>query len=570
MQLPFARKKKGRSDAILEAVSRSQAVIEFAPDGTVLDANPLFLNLMGYGLGEVVGQHHRLFVDPSEAQGGDYRAFWEQLRHGQFAAREFRRITKSGQSVYIQASYNPILEDGEVVRIIKFAADVTAQKNAAADAHSQMQAISRALAVVEIGLDGKILTANENFCATMGYGLDEITGQYHRMFVLPDYGRSAEYALFLDRLRAGEYLSGQFERVAKGGRPVWLQASYNPIFDADGRVYKVVKYATDITGQKLAVSALGDALRTLADGRLDGQIDTALPGELDSVRLALNVTIDRLGSIVTGLQANASALRSATGEIVHGMSDLADRTGKQTEAIAETRRAMAELSETVAQNALRTERASRSSLSVADTARDAGEVIQRANAAMERIAASSDKITNIIGLIDDVAFQTNLLALNASVEAARAGDAGKGFAVVAVEVRRLAQSAANASNEVKALVQQSAAEVTGGTALVSEATEKMNQVVSGIRESAGQVEEIARATQAQKGVITEVSGALHEMDEMARNNAALVGEANDATEQTERQAGEIDRIVEQFVLDGARDGAGRPATARPTQMRRRA
>lgn len=569
MMFPFSR-KRGRSDAILEAVSRSQAVIEFAPDGTVLDANPLFLNLMGYALDEIVGRHHRLFVEPREAASPDYAGFWEHLRQGHFEAREFRRVTKSGRSVYIQASYNPIVEDGQVARIIKFAADVTAQKNAAADAHSQMQAISRALAVVEIGLDGKILTANENFLTTMGYGLDEIRGQYHRMFVRTDYGRSPDYAQFLDRLRAGEYLSGQFERVAKGGRPVWLQASYNPIFDADGRVYKVVKYATDITGQKLAVGALGDSLRTLADGRLDSQIDTPLPGELESVRLALNSTIDRLGSIVTGLQANASALRNATSEIVSGMGDLADRTGKQTESVAETRRAMAELSETVAQNAQRTEKASRSSLSVADTARDAGEVIQRANAAMERIATSSDKITNIIGLIDDVAFQTNLLALNASVEAARAGDAGKGFAVVAVEVRRLAQSAANASNEVKALVQQSAAEVTGGTALVSEATEKMNQVVSGIRESAGQVEEIARATQAQKGVITEVSGALHEMDEMARHNAALVGEANAAIEQTERQAGEIDRIVEQFVLDGARDERVRPAVETRARARRRA
>jgi len=210
---------------------------------------------------------------------------------------------------------------------------------------------------------------------------------------------------------------------------------------------------------------------------------------------------------------------------------------------------MEQLSKTVSDNSHRAEVARTSSDQVSGTAREAGAAIGNANSAMERIAASSGRISNIIGLIDDIAFQTNLLALNASVEAARAGEAGKGFAVVAIEVRRLAQSAAGASNEVKALIEQSAAEVTGGTRLVAEATEKVTRVVSGILRSSELVEQIAEATQSQAGVIAEVTSAVRQMDEMTQHNAALVEQTNAAVEQTEAQASELDKVVEQFVFE---------------------
>lgn len=544
----FKNPEGDRAQATMAALARSQAMIEFMPDGTIVTANELFCSLLGYNLAEIVGKHHSLFVDAAETGKPAYKAFWDDLASGRFRADEFRRITKSGKAVYIQASYNPVIENGQVTRVVKIASDVTAQKNAAADWKGQIEAISKAQAVIEFTLEGEVITANQNFLSVLGYTLGEIKGQHHRMFVEPDFARSAEYQAFWTRLRSGQYEAAEYCRIGKGGRKVWIQASYNPIFDAEGKPYKVVKYATDVTARKQAVLTLGAALGELAEGRLDCHITAPLPGELDEVRSSLNQTVDRLNHIVSGLRDAASSLRTATAEIMSGTGDLADRTSRQAAAVEETSAAMEQLASTVSDNAKRAETARSASLEVSGDARDAGTVIGNANSAMERIATSSGKISNIIGLIDDIAFQTNLLALNASVEAARAGEAGKGFAVVAVEVRRLAQSAAQASAEVKLLIEQSASEVAGGTRLVAEATEKVNRVVSGIYRSTELVEQISSATQSQASAIAEVSTAVRQMDEMTQHNAALVEETNAAVEQTEGQATELDRIVEQFVL----------------------
>ncbi len=544
----FKNPKNDSAKAVLDAFSQSQAMIEFTPDGMIVTANPVFCALLGYELAEIIGKHHSLFIDPGETATPAYRQFWADLRAGQFKAEEFRRIGKSGQSVYIQASYNPVVENGKVTRVVKIASDVTAQKNAAAEWKGQLEAISRAQAVIEFTLDGTILDANANFLGAVGYTIDEIKGRHHRMFVDAEYARSADYQQFWVRLAAGEHFTAEYGRIAKGGRQIWIQAVYSPIRNADGRPYKVVKYALDITARKQAVLRISQALHELAEGRLDNHIPEKLPNELEDVRQSFNLSIDRLSHIVSGLRDAASALRTATTEIMSGTGDLADRTSRQAATIEETSAAMEQLASTVAENAKRAEIARGSSLEVSGNARDAGTAIGNANSAMERIATSSGKISNIIGLIDDIAFQTNLLALNASVEAARAGEAGKGFAVVAVEVRRLAQSAAEASAEVKALIEQSSREVTGGTRLVAEATDKVNRVVSGIYRSTELVEQISAATQAQASAIAEVSTAVRQMDEMTQHNAALVEETNAAVEQTEGQAAELDRIVEQFEL----------------------
>ena len=528
-------------------------MIEFALDGTILAANENFLSAMGYTLGEIEGQHHRIFVDPAYAQSSEYADFWRRLGRGEFDRGEYKRVGKGAREVWIQASYNPVFDRaGKPVKVVKIAADVTAQKMAAADAACQLQAIGRAQAVIEFNLDGTIITANENFCSAMGYGLDEIRGRHHRMFVEPAYAQSADYQQFWDKLRRGESMAAEYKRLGKGGREVWIQASYNPIFDFNGRPYKVVKYATDATdatARKEAVKVLGAHLARLAAGDLTATIVDAFQGDLENVRVAYNGTVATMKDIVGRLRTASTSLKTATGEILSGSNDLADRTTKQAAAVEETSAALEQLGSTVAQNAQRAGLASTQAKLVSSTATETNGVMKAANDAMERISASSTKISNIIGLIDDIAFQTNLLALNASVEAARAGDAGKGFAVVAIEVRRLAQSTASASADVKALIDTSSTEVSTGSRMVAEATQKVTSMLAGIHENGVLIEEITRATKEQSGAIIEVASAVRQVDEMTQHNAALVEQTNAAIEQTESQAVELDRIVEVFVVD---------------------
>jgi len=309
------------------------------------------------------------------------------------------------------------------------------------------------------------------------------------------------------------------------------------------------------------IAEAGSVLSALAKTDLTHRVTGDHKGALGRLKADINAVGDKLTEIVTQLRSASGSVKTATAEILTGANDLAERTTKQAAAVEETSAAVEQLSGTVVDNAERAESANGKTRAVAKAAEDAGKVMGLANQAMDRISTSSSKISNIIGLIDDIAFQTNLLALNASVEAARAGDAGKGFAVVAVEVRRLAQSAASASSEVKVLIEQSAAEVAGGSKLVADATQRLDSMLGGMRENTDLIEAIARATQEQSSTIAQVSIAVRQIDEMTQHNAALVEETNAAIEQTESQAAELDRIVEVFVLDGGerRQAAMTPA-----------
>ncbi|TBW95202.1 PAS domain-containing protein, partial [Xanthomonas citri] len=232
------------------AVDRVMAVIEFDLDGRILDANPNFLALMGYRLDEVVGQHHRMFVTAADRDSEGYRHFWEGLRRGDFNAGRFCRLDKRGHEVWINASYNPLLDrSGKAYRVVKYATDITAQVRQTADFEGRIDAIDKVMAVIEFSLDGTVLAANQNFLQVMGYRLEEIVGKHHGMFVDAGTRQSAAYRAFWDSLGRGAFDAGRYRRIGKGGREVWIQASYNPVLDEHGRPYKVVKYATDVTRQ---------------------------------------------------------------------------------------------------------------------------------------------------------------------------------------------------------------------------------------------------------------------------------------------------------------------------------
>ncbi len=233
------------------AIDRAQAVIEFDMQGHVLQANDNFLALTGYTLDEVRGQHHRLFCESAYAASADYAGFWERLRAGEFDTGEYKRLGKGGKAVWIRATYNPILGlDGLPYKIVKYAMDVTPLKRSTAEQNGRLQAIDRAQAVIEFNLEGEVLSANENFLSLMGYSLAEVKGKHHRTFCEDQLAQSAEYELFWTRLRAGEFESGEFKRVGRGGKEVWIRATYNPILDADGKPTKIVKYAMDVTASK--------------------------------------------------------------------------------------------------------------------------------------------------------------------------------------------------------------------------------------------------------------------------------------------------------------------------------
>ncbi|UJW84159.1 methyl-accepting chemotaxis protein [Devosia sp. SL43] len=418
----------------------------------------------------------------------------------------------------------------------------------AADHTGQLNAISMSQMVVEFTMTGDVITANENFLELLGYRLADIAGRPNAQFLFDAEPTSASYRQFWLDLAAGQFKSGEYRRRTRDGREVWIQSTFSPILGLDGVPYKVVQFATDVTARRQAVASVGASLVELAKGDLTQSIETAFQPEFEELRHALNGTVARFADVVSQLRTTSRSLRSATGEILSGANDLSERTTRQAATIEETSAAMEQLAGTVAGNSRMADDAASKAMAVSKTAGESGTVMTEANAAMERITQSSAKISNIIGLIDDIAFQTNLLALNASVEAARAGDAGKGFAVVAVEVRRLAQSAASASADVKTLVEQSASEVRGGSKLVSDAATRLAEMLEAARENSALVQAIARASRDQASSIEEVSGAVRVLDEMTQHNAALVEETNAAIEQTEAEARTLDGIVDIFVL----------------------
>ena len=271
--------------AIYQALDRVQAIIEFDLDGTVVSANENFLGLFGYEVNEVIGKHHRMFCDPAYVESDAYAEFWKKLGRGELHMAEFKRLTKGGREIWLQASYNPVFDkDGKPVRIVKFATDVTASKLQIAEYEGKIRAIERAQAVIEFELDGTVITANENFLRIFGYKLDEVVGKHHRIFCDPGYAESLEYARFWQKLGRGEYEADEFKRITKDGAEVWLQASYNPIFDMEGRPLKVVKFASDITVEVQKRSLAMLEMSTPVTKIWDGVLFAPIVGIVDSKR----------------------------------------------------------------------------------------------------------------------------------------------------------------------------------------------------------------------------------------------------------------------------------------------
>jgi len=360
-------------NGLLEAINRSMAVIEFDLEGVVLKANDNFLKTMGYRAEQVIGQPHRLFCTAEFGRSTQYTELWSRLKNGQFQSGTFERINSQGQPVWLEANYNPIKDaSGRVVKVVKFAMDVTTKVQQESEANAKLQAIDRAMAVIEFDLDGGILTANQNFLTRMGYTLAELKGKHHRLFCRAELVNSSAYEDFWRRLNQGELFQGQFERVDKRGQSIWLEANYNPVYDAAGRLCKVVKFATDVTA------------------RVEQHEHDAR-----SASAAYHISVETRKVAEQGTQV----IQQAASE----MREIADDIAQSSTLIAQ-------------------------------------------------LGERSEQITAIVNTIRAIADQTNLLALNAAIEAARAGDQGRGFAVVADEVRQLAARTSGSTAEISSMI----------------------------------------------------------------------------------------------------------------------
>ncbi|MBB3571048.1 PAS domain-containing methyl-accepting chemotaxis protein [Rhizobium sp. BK491] len=539
--------------AVLTALSKSQAMIEFDLAGRILTANERFCRALGYELAEIVGKHHSMFVEPAYAGSPEYKAFWSKLAAGTFDQQQYKRIGKGGREVWIEASYNPVFRRGKPVKVVKIATDITASKLKTAEDSGKIEALSRAQAVIEFTPTGEILTANENFLSALGYSLAEIQGKHHSMFCEPSHTASSAYRDFWKKLAAGELIADEFMRLGKGGRKVYIQASYNPIFDLNGKVFKVVKFATDVTSRVENVNQLAGCLTNLAEGDLSQEIEKAFIPSLERLRTDFNSASDKLKQAMATVAENAHAIASGSNEVRVAADDLAKRTEQQAASIEETAAALEEITTTVKNSSQRAEEAGRLVARARAHAEHSGGVVRNAIGAMDQIEASSREISSIIGVIDEIAFQTNLLALNAGVEAARAGDAGKGFAVVAQEVRELAQRSAKAAKEIKTLITASGAQVADGVALVTSAGGALQEIAAQVQEIDTNVVAIVEAAREQSTALGEINQAVDTVDQSTQKNAAMVEEQTAASHSLAREAAALFQLLGQFKYgEGAR------------------
>lgn len=553
--------------ALLELVTNEtdNSVIVCDARGLIEYTNPGFSRLTGYAAEEVKGKKPGDVLQGRNTDQDARRRIREKLDAGQPFYEEILNYKKSGEPYWISLAVNPVRDaTGRVARFVSIQTDITETKRQQIDFNTRLDAISRSSAVIEFKPDGTVLYANENFCATVGYALDEIKGKHHRLFVDAEYAASPEYRAFWDKLGRGEFESGKFRRIGKGGREIWIQATYNPILDEDGKVVKVIKFASDVTVQELQareqaqlVAEATRVMSAIAAGALTETMDGDYSSEFARLKDSVNSSVATLRDMVRQIDESATSIKSSASEIATGNQDLSQRTEEQASSLEETASAMEELASTVDQNADHARRGNELAAAAREQAERGGSVVTTAIAAMAEINQSSRKIAEIIGVIDELAFQTNLLALNAAVEAARAGDQGRGFAVVAAEVRNLAQRSAGAAREIKALINDSSSKVEQGSKLVNETGASLTEIVQSTKTVSTIIAEIALASQEQSSGIAQVNKAVTQMEQVVQQNAALVEEAAAASEAMDEQSRKLAELMRFFRMDGV-------ATASPS------
>jgi methyl-accepting chemotaxis protein len=481
-------------------------------------------------------------------------AHFDELRRGRFdGAIDVHSTDETGQVLSaLKAMQDALLENQQSATIAK----------------GKIEAIDKSQAMIEFSLDGTVRSANDNFLRTMGYSLADIKDQNHSMFVEPAHRSSAQYRTFWDKLRRGEYQADQYQRVGHGGRAVWLQASYNPIVGVDGKPYMIVMYASDVTDQvklqadqvkmqadqlqmkealDVAVNETQAVVQSAIDGKLTRRIGmSGKSGQIESLAVSVNALIDSMMKVVAAIKRAAGEVQLGAQEISQGNANLSRRTEQQASSLEETASSMEEMTSTVKATADNAGQARQLAVAARAQAERGGDIVNSAVVAMGGINAASKKISDIIGVIDEIAFQTNLLALNAAVEAARAGEHGRGFAVVASEVRNLAGRSATAAKEIKTLISDSVIKVEEGSKLVGDSGKALGDIGAAVKRVADVIAEIAAASQEQAIGIEQVNNAVTQMDAATQQNAALVEQAAAASESIVGQATQLAALVARY------------------------
>ncbi|UPT87738.1 PAS domain-containing protein [Bradyrhizobium barranii subsp. apii] len=560
--MSFWRSGSSAREALAQviALGKSQAVIEFNLDGTTITANQNFLDAMGYRLDEIAGKHHSMFVMPEERGSAAYREFWTQLGRGEYQSAEYKRLGKGGREIWIQASYNPIIDEaGKPVKVVKFATDITARKIRSLEDAGKISAIGRAQAVIEFNLDGTIITANENFLSTVGYRLDEIQGQHHSIFVGAGERDSAAYREFWAKLGRGEFQSGEYKRFGKGGKEVWILASYNPILDEAGKPFKVVKFATDVSAQKLSnanfagqIEAIGKS-QAVIEFSMDGKVLTVNENFLGALGYTLSEIVGKHHSMFVGaderdseayrafwarlnagefqsgeyprvgkggrqvwIQASYNPIRDLNGNPFKVVKYASDTTAqviarKRSEKVRDMMESVAAGAEELNASVREIAEAMTRSRETASTAVDR---VEAADHQAQRLTQAAESMSMIVQLIGSITGQINLLALNATIESARAGEAGRGFAVVASEVKNLANQAKQAADRIE----QEIGNLNGISVDVVAALGAIRGAIEGVSEY---VSSTAAAVEEQSTVTSEMSASMRK----AAEEAASIGQA---------------------------------------------